>query len=102
MMRPGNAPGLGISEQPPPTTSFQRPRHGKCAWANYKPGCNDEDCGDDRGDHGEAPRPLDPWFVSERYGGNGSCHCVHVNELRANLSELKVQADMGDEGGFNP
>ena len=102
MMRPGNAPGLGTSEQQPPTTNFQRPGHGKRAWDNYKHGCNDEDCEDDHGDHGVAPGPLDPWFVLESYGGNGSCHCAHTNELRADLNELKAQVDMGDKGGFDP
>ena len=106
MMRSRSTPAPGSSEQPPPpATSFLRPDHGKRAWANYKPGCNDGDCGDDHGDHGDPRRasgPSDPWFVSEGYGGNGSCHCVHVNELRAELDELKAQMDMGDEGGFDP
>ena len=106
MMRSRSTPALGSSEQPPPpATSFLRPDHGKRAWANYKPGCNDGDCGDDHGDHGDPRRasgPSDPWFVSEGYGGNGSCHCVHVNELRAEFDELKAQMDMGDEGGFDP
>ena len=106
MMRSRSTPAPGSSEQPPPpATSFLRPDHGKRAWANYKPGCNDGDCGDDHGDHGDPRRasgPSDPWFVSEGYGGNGSCHCVHVNELRAEFDELKAQMDMGDEGGFDP
>ena len=34
-----------------------------------------------------------PWFVAEACGGNGKCHCVHVNELMGEVEELKAKVD---------
>ncbi len=45
-----------------------------------------------------------PWFVAEKHGGNGVCHCVHLVELASVVDELKGQVEeiAHDRDGFDP
>ena len=54
-------------------------------------GCGDKDCGgDDNGD------PA--WFTKSAHGGNGTCHCVHVSQIRVELDILKLTVDEMNDG----
>ena len=43
----------------------------------------------------------DAWYLLQENGGNGVCHCVHVDQLRAELDVLKLTVDEMNDGSFD-
>ena len=51
-------------------------------------------CGDARkGPNGGSPNGSDPWFIDTSHGGNGTCHCQHVETLMRQVAALRNQVN---------
>ena len=99
--------GAGVAPPPAPVGS-RPPRKTSPQWANWKPTCKDPGCSDDHSGPGGGHAGDDDgtgnilWFVDEKIGGNGYCHCIHLEELRKEVDEIKVQIVDFQDGGFDP
>ena len=104
------------SVPPPPTPSGEQrpPRESRDvpvfnAWASYKGTCGDKSCDTNHGTPSGLPTPppgmpaggdasAPAWYISTTVGGNGVCHCQHVELLREEFDKLKAKLDSGSDG----
>ena len=96
----------GTDVPPPPApTGTRPPRKRAPQWANWKPTCSDDKCKDegcqdhDEDDDGSGDSP---WYLAEKMGGNGYCHCVHLEELRREVDLIKQQLEDAQDATFDP